>query len=118
MRDSVHHYANVFTDQAGLYIHTNEYFVYHSSVNHSIEEYVRGKGHTNNIEYFWSVLKRTIGGTYTHVNPRHLDRYLAEQLFRFDERENQDGPRFVKAAQGTDGKRLMYKELTRKPTMG
>jgi len=47
-------------------------------VNHSIEEYVRGNVYTNTIEGFWSVLKRTIGRTYTHVLPRHLDRYLAE----------------------------------------
>ncbi|MGD0969479.1 MAG: transposase, partial [Candidatus Aquilonibacter sp.] len=67
------------------------------------------------IECFWSVLKRTIGGTYIHVNPRHLDRYLAEQVFRFDERENQDGPRFAKATQGADGKRLTYKTLVAKP---
>lgn len=79
-----------------------------------MEEYVRGNVHTNNIECFWAVLKRTIGGTYTHVNPRHLDRYLAEQVFRFDERENTDGPRFAKATKQADGKRLTYKALIAK----
>jgi len=69
---------------------------------------------TNNIECFWSVLKRTVGGTYIHVNPRYLDRYLAEQVFRFDERENDDGPRFAKATKGADGKRLAWKALTDK----
>jgi hypothetical protein len=83
-------------------------------VKHSIEEYVRENVHTNNIECFWSVLKRTIGGTYIHVNPRHLDRYLAEQVFRFDERRNDDGPRFAKGNEGADGKRLTYKRLTAK----
>ena len=86
----------------------------HASVNHNFEEYVRGNIHTNNIESFWAVLKRTIGGTYTHVNPAHLDRYLAEQVFRFDERANGDGPRFAKAVKGSDGKRLTYAALTRK----
>ena len=80
-----------------------------------VKEYVRGNVHTNNIECFWAVLKRTIGGTYTHVNPRHLDRYLAEQVYRFNAREEKDGPRFVKATKGADGKRLTYKRLTAKP---
>jgi len=103
MRDSIDQDATLYTDSASLYTHVNEYFLQHASVNHSIEEYVRGAVHTNNIECFWSVLKRTIGGTYTHVNPRHLDRYLAEQVFRFDERKNDDGPRFAKATKGADG---------------
>ena len=68
----------------------------------------------NNIEAFWSVLKRTIGGTYIHVNARHLDRYLAEQVHRFNAREENDGPRFVKATEGADGKRLTYKRLVAK----
>lgn len=114
LRASISEDATVYTDAHHLYRHINEYFLEHSSVNHSIEEYVRGNVHTNNIECFWSVLKRTIGGTYTHVNPRHLDRYLAEQVFRFDERENTDGPRFAKAAKGADGKRLTYKALIAK----
>lgn len=116
LRASIHHDATVYTDGSEIYRHINEFFLTHSSVNHSIEEYVRGNVHTNNIECFWAVLKRTIGGTYTHVHPRHLDRYLAEQVFRFDERENQDGPRFAKATRGAEGRRLTYKALTAKPT--
>jgi transposase-like protein len=112
--DSIHHDATVYTDQADLYRHINEYFLHYASVNHGIKEYVRNNVHTNNIEAFWSVLKRTIGGTYTHVNPRHLDRYLAEQAFRFNAREEQDGPRFAKATKGADGKRLTYKALISK----
>ncbi len=64
--------ATVYTDSSDLYTHINEYFLQHGSVNHRLKEYVRGNVHTNNIECFWSVLKRTIGGTYIHVNPRHL----------------------------------------------
>lgn len=106
--------ATLYTDESKLYTHINEYFLQHGSVNHSLHEYVRGNVHTNNIEAFWAVLKRTIGGTYTHVNPRHLDRYLAEQVYRFNERENQDGPRFAKAVKGVEGKRLTYKALIAK----
>lgn len=112
--DSVDHDATLYTDSSKLYKDANAYFMRHDSVRHEIEEYVRGEVHTNNIEAFWAVLKRTIGGTYTHVNVRHLDRYLAEQVYRFNERENTDGPRFMKAAKGADGKRLTWKALTEK----
>jgi hypothetical protein len=59
-------------------------------------------------------LKRTIGGTYIHINPRHLDRYLAEQVFRFDARKDKDGPRFAAAVKRADGRRLTWKVLTDK----
>jgi len=114
LRESIDRDSTVYTDAAFLYTHINEFFLEHSSVNHSIEEYVRGNVHTNTIECFWSVLKRTIGGTYIHVNPRHLDRYLSEQVFRFDERKNDDGPRFVKAVKGADRRRLTYRMLIAK----
>jgi len=114
LRASIDQDATVYTDSASLYTHINEFFLHHSTVNHELHEYVRGNVHTNNIECFWAVLKRTIGGTYTHVNPRHLDRYLAEQVFRFDERSNDDGPRFAKAVTGADGRRLTWKLLTDK----
>jgi transposase-like protein len=106
--------ATLYTDERTLYTHINEFFLKHSFVNHGLKEYVKGNVHTNNIECFWAVLKRTIGGTYTHVHPRHLDRYLAEQVYRFNERENEDGPRFAKATKGADGKRLTYKALIAK----
>jgi hypothetical protein len=77
-------------------------------------EYVNGHVHTNNIESFWSVLKRTIKGTYIAPRPKHLQRYVEEQVFRFNERENTDGPRFAKAAKNADGKRLTYKALIAK----
>jgi transposase-like protein len=114
LTESIHQDATVYTDDLELYTHINEFFLRHASVNHSLKEYVKGNVHTNNIECFWAVLKRTIGGTYTHVHPRHLDRYLAEQVYRFNERENKDGPRFAKATRGADGKRLTYKALTAK----
>jgi transposase-like protein len=114
IRQSVHHDATLYTDESGLYHDINEHVLYHETVNHDLAEYVRGNVHTNNIECFWAVLKRTLGGTYIHVNSRHLDRYLQEQAFRFNERESKDGPRFAKAVKATDGKRLTYKALIAK----
>ena len=105
--------ATLFTDSLQSYRHLDKHFSAHHIVNHAIE-YVRGNAHVNNMECFWSVLKRTLGGTYIHVFPRHIDRYLDEQIFRFNERDNTDGPRFVKAVKGADSKRLTYRDLIRK----
>jgi transposase-like protein len=85
----------------------------HHVIDHAYE-YVRGHVHTNSIESFFSVLKRTIKGTYIAPRPKHLQRYIEEQVFRFNERENEDGPRFLEAAKLAEGKRLTYKALTRK----
>ena len=57
----------------------------HNVVNH-LMTYVDGNVHTNGIENFWSLLKRTIGGTYVSVEPFHLFRYVDEQAFRFNNR--------------------------------
>jgi hypothetical protein len=87
-------------------------------VNH-IEEYVRGNVHTQGIENFWSLLKRGLNGTYVAVEPFHLDRYLDEQMFRFNNRATKDNPlndadRFMLAVSQISGKRLTYAELTGK----
>jgi hypothetical protein len=63
-------------------------------------------------ENFWSLLKRTIKGTYVSVEPFHLGRYLDEQAFRFNTRENNESGRFMDVLSSVFGKRLMYSELT------
>jgi hypothetical protein len=75
-------------------------------------EYVRGAVYTNGAENFWSLLKRTIKGTYVSVEPFHLGRYLDEQSFRFNEREDSDAGRFKTILASVTGKRLTYKALT------
>ena len=70
----------------GQYRHMGDEFAGHASVNHSIGEYVRGDVHTNTIEGYFSILKRGITGTYHHVSPQHLKRYLGEFDFRYNER--------------------------------
>ena len=86
----------------------------HETVNH-MNEYVRGNVHTQSIENFWSCLKRTLTGTYIAVEPFHMDSYLAEQCFRFNNRiKMNDGDRFTKALAAVGGKRLTWVELTGK----
>lgn len=81
------------------------------SVNHMANEYARGKVHTNGIECFWSLLKRTIKGTYVSIDPFHVFRYLDEQAFRFNNRIASDGDRFVAVVDSLLGKRLTYRRL-------
>lgn len=65
----------------------------------------------NGIENFWSCLKRGLKGTYIHVEPEHLFRYVDEQVYRFNTRKMADLDRFFKALVGVSGKRLTYKDL-------
>lgn len=83
----------------------------HAYVDHRTY-YVRGAVHTNGIENFWSLLKRSIKGTYVSVDPLHLQRYLGEQVFRFNERKDDDLGRFQSVLGSVRGKRLTYKDLT------
>jgi len=101
--------STVYTDSLASYRQLKESYK-HFIISHA-QRYVEGIVHTNSIENFWSVLKRTIGGTYICPRPKHLDRYLDEQIFRFNSRKAKDGPRFVQALKGADGKRITYREL-------
>jgi transposase-like protein len=85
----------------------------HEFIDHT-EEYVRGAVHTNGLENFWSLLKRSIKGTYVSVEPFHLQRYCDEQAWRFNNRKMTDGQRFSLAVSGILGKRITFDELTGK----
>lgn len=86
----------------------------HVVINHNSGEYVRGAFHTNNIENFWSLLKRGIYGIYHHASPKHLHRYCNEFSYRFNARKLTDGNRFNVSLSKTESKRLTYKELISK----
>jgi len=104
----------VYTDNAAQYDGLKVRDYVHETVTH-VEEYVRGEVHTNSIENFWSLLKRTLTGTYVAVEPFHLDRYVQEQVFRFNNRKNKDDyDRFAPAVSQGNGKRLTLSELTGK----
>jgi transposase-like protein len=79
-------------------------------------EHVKGDVHTNGIENFWALLKRTLKGTYVAVEPFHLDRYVTEQVWRFNNsgKKMNDGTRFKKALSQVVGKRLTLAEVTGK----
>lgn len=104
----------VMTDEGTVYPPITGEFAGHGTVNHSIEEYVRGVfWHTNTVESYFSMLKRGIIGTYHHVSPQHLKRYLGEFDFRHNERaalKVTDAERAAKAVRGVAGKRLTYQQ--------
>lgn len=90
----------------------------HGVIDHAVA-YVNGRVHTNGLENFWSLLKRSIGGTYVSVEPFHLFRYLDEQSFRYNNRGSRknpinDGQRFEKVLAQVAGKRVTYADLTGK----
>ena len=89
VKDHVHPGAEVFTDALKSYEGLDAEYV-HQIIDHAVK-YVEGKVHTNGLENFWSLLKRTLKGTYTFVEPYHLFRYLDEQAFRYNERKDANG---------------------------
>lgn len=110
--------STIYSDGLGDYKPLGKMEFIHDTVNH-VDEYVRGQVHTQGIENFWSLLKRGLKGTYIAVEPFHLDRYIGEQIFRYNNRATKDNPltdsdRFVLAVSQISGKRLTYAELTGK----
>jgi transposase-like protein len=109
--------SKVYTDDAVAYNELRSRFV-HEVVNKT-ESYVRGRVHVNGMENFWSLLKRSLNGTYVAVEPFHLSRYVDEQVFRFNNRATKDNPltdadRFHLALSQIAGKRLTFAEVTGK----
>jgi transposase-like protein len=104
--------STLMTDGEGQYRIVGPEFAKHETVNHSINEYVRGEAHTNTIEGYFSILKRGVTGTYHHVSQEHLKRYLGEFDFRYNNRVAlgvDDNARTVEALKGIEGKRLTYR---------
>ena len=78
----------IYTDEWPAYKGIADENTRHETVNHSAEEWVRGDVHTNSVEGIWSLLKRSIVGSYHQVSVKHLDAYLDELEWRFNNREN------------------------------
>lgn len=106
--------------EPGSAIHTDEFAAYHGldgftheSVNHGASEFVRGDVTTNSIESFFAVFKRGVYGTFHHVSPKHIHRYVDEFAFRLNEGnvKRHTTQRIDSFVEGTAGKRLTYKDL-------
>lgn len=100
-------------DQSAI-VHTDELNIYntvgkiwrHRRVNHGAGEYVRGRVHTNQIEGFWSQLKRSIDGTHHHVSRKHLQKYVNEFAFRYSNRYVGETSSMFELMSGRTGEQL------------
>jgi transposase-like protein len=116
VRENVAREAWLMTDDAKHYIEIGKETAGHSTVNHSIGEYVSFEDatiHTNTIEGFFGLFKRGMTGVYQHCDEKHLHRYVAEFEFRYNNRVAlgvDDGERAAVALAGVRGKRLLYRD--------
>ena len=100
--------ATVYTDDHGGY---QGMPFEHETVKHSVSEYVRDQAHTNGIESFWANLKRGYHGTFHHISPKHLHRYVNEFATRHNMRPKDTEAMMAETVARMVGKRLMYREL-------
>jgi transposase-like protein len=104
----------IHTDEAKGYAGLDGLWFNHRTVNHGEGEYARGPVNTNSIESVWALLKRGIYGTWHHVSPKHLGRYVDEVAFRLNAGnvEEHTLARLDSFIASVDGKRLTYERLT------
>lgn len=102
--------ANMMTDEMGAYRDIKVDFASHEVVTHSKKEYVRGKAHTNTVECSFSLLKRGLIGTFHQVGEQHLQRYVTEFDFRWNNRKISDADRANILLSRVAGKRLTYRD--------
>src|SRR6516162_2246274 len=110
---SVDKKSYLMTDESPVYVKPGKAYRGHASVNHSKDEYVRLGGfvHVNTAESFHAIVKRQMYGTHHAVSAHHLQRYIDELAFRWNNRVANgvsDTQRAAKAIKGAEGKRLMY----------
>jgi transposase-like protein len=105
--------SSLHTDEAPIYRFIGTKFASHLRVKHSNYEYKGPQGqHTNNAENFFGIFKRGMVGVYHKCEPQHLQRYLTEFEFRYNNRIGlgvDDATRADKVLKGITGRRLMYR---------
>jgi transposase-like protein len=101
--------STLSTDEWKAYIGLDKKYD-HLIVNHSAKEYVNGMAHTNDLECFWSHLKRGVDGIYHWISTEHLQSYVDEFSLRFNTRKISTNQRFDLILGNVIG-RLTYKQL-------
>lgn len=103
--------STLITDEYHAYNRMNRYYM-HEVVQHWKGQYVNQSGFSsNNIEGFWSHLKRMIIGVYYQVSHKHLQKYCDELTFRFNMRKESEIGRFTALLDNLKIK-ITYKQLT------
>ena len=113
VRKYVHPSATLMTDEAAAYEMLDKEYS-REIVVHGKKQYVNGRASTNTLEGWFALLKRGVTGTFHHVSEEHLDRYVDEFAFRYNNRKTTDAERTVNAIKKVGGKRLYYKEPIKK----
>ncbi|MYF27547.1 MAG: IS1595 family transposase [Gammaproteobacteria bacterium] len=108
INENVEEEAEKYTDESTSY----KGLTNHSTVNHSAEVFVEGMVHTNGIESFWSMLKRSHKGTFHKMSPKHLQRYVCEFTGRHNVRPLDTLEIMSGMVEGMEKRRLTYKQLT------
>ncbi len=106
--------ATIYTDEHGAYSGLGGLGFDHDTVRHSAQEYVKGTCHINGAESCWSMLKRSIHGTWHRVSPKHLRRYIDEVVFRLNEGNCEIDliDRMAALIRRIPGRRLSYAAMT------
>lgn len=114
VREMLHPAATLHTDGANAF---RAIVAAHESVDHDkmfARDGKTGRVHTNTAEGYFSLFKRGLVGTYQHISPAHLPRYLNEFDFRMNNRARlgvDDTARTERAVKGAHGKRLTYRQV-------
>ena len=96
-KDTLHGFINrtvkdeaeaIYTDELKSYLGIEDDDTRHETVNHKMEQWVIGDVHTNSIEGVWALFKRSIAGAFHKMSRKHMDRYLEELEWRFNNRDN------------------------------
>ena len=100
----------IYTDEMRSYIGIGDEDTRHETVRHSEDEWVVGDVHTNSIEGVWSLFKRSLMGAFHKMSVKHMDRYIEELEWRYNNRNN---PHIFRdtLARIMDTKHLTYREL-------
>ena len=80
----------IYTDEMRSYIGIGDHDTRHETVRHSEDEWVVGDVHTNSIEGVWSLFKRSLMGAFHKMSIKHMDRYIEELEWRYNNRNNPD----------------------------
>jgi len=105
--------SHLMSDDSLIYYHVGPTFADHDAVNHSDREYVRGAAHVNTAESFFAIVKRQVYGTHHAISAKHLQRYIDEAAFKWNNRVKlgiDDATRANKAIKSAEGKRLLYRQ--------
>jgi len=95
IKQYVYEHTEVFTDELSSYSKLSENGYTHSVVHHHQKEYVVGESYTNTIEGFWAQFRRMVYGIYHFVSKKYLQRYIDEEVYRWNTKEADAGVRFA-----------------------